>query len=125
MFSGDSITTVPIADGRIRVRRRHHRADKPYCGRLGRPESTVRRRLRGVRGDHRDWLWWQGHEAAVLLDPNILDRATHSTRLGDALNVLAGAALTYRKRYDLSDSVWALIGLLAGGRLLEPSAPFS
>ena len=87
---------------------------------LGRPESTVRRWLRRVRGDHPEWLFWKGHEAAVTLDPTILDRATYTTRLGDALNILAGAALTYRKRYNVAESGWALIGLLAAGHLLAP-----
>ena len=93
---------------------------RTIAARLGRPESTVRRWLRRVRGDHPEWLFWKGHEVAVTLDPTILHRATYTTQLGDALNILAGAALTYRKRYNVAESVWALIGLLAAGHLLAP-----
>ena len=40
--------------------------------------------------------------------------------LGQALNLLAGAALRYRERLGLTDPPWALIGFFAQGRLLAP-----
>ena len=40
------------------------------------------------------------------------------SRLADALNLLAGAALAFRAWLDLSDPPWTLIAFLAGGRLL-------
>jgi hypothetical protein len=42
--------------------------------------------------------------------------------LGQALNLLAGAALRYRKLLGLPDTPWALIGFFAQGRLLAPPA---
>ncbi len=44
----------------------------------------------------------------------------YPTVLGQALNLLAGAALRYRKLLGLPDTPWALIGFFAQGRLLAP-----
>ncbi len=45
--------------------------------------------------------------------------APQKTVLG-ALNLLAGAALAYRQRLELTDPPWALIGFFSRGRLLAP-----
>jgi len=45
------------------------------------------------------------------------------TTLGHALNLLAGAALRHRDRFDPAVPLWALIGSFAHGRLLAPPHP--
>lgn len=92
---------------------------RPIAAQLGRPLSTVRRWLRGADPRHAERLYRQGVEAAVRIEPDLLVRpAAQPSRLAAALNLLAGAALSYRSRLALSDPPWTLIGLLAGGRLL-------
>lgn len=89
------------------------------AARLGRPVSTVRRWLQAADGAHADWLYRRGVDAAASAERDLLVRPAHQpTRLGYALNLLAGAALAYRSRLGLPDSPWALIGILAGGQLL-------
>ena len=50
-------------------------------------------------------------------------RPPQRTALGHALNLLAGAALRYRDRFDPAVPVWALIGSFTHGRLLAPPHP--
>ena len=97
---------------------------RSIAARFGRPESTVRRWLRGVRDPHAQWLYRRGVDRAAAIDRELLVRpAPQRTTLGHALNLLAGAALRYRDRFDPAVPVWALIGSFAHGRLLAPPHP--
>jgi Homeodomain-like domain-containing protein len=90
---------------------------------LGRPVSTVRSWLRRVSEGHARWLYERAVDRAVQIDRELLvGLAQYPTVLGQALNLLAGAALRYRERLGLTDPVWALIGFFAQGRLLAPRA---
>ena len=92
--------------------------------RFGRPESTVRRWLRGVREPHAQWLYRRGVDRAAAIDRELLVwPAPQRIVLGHALNLLAGAALRYRTRFGVAVPVWALIGSFAHGRLLAPPHP--
>jgi len=92
--------------------------------RFGRPESTVRRWLRGVREPHAQWLYRRGVDRAAAVDRELLVRpAPQRSVLGHALNLLAGAALRYRNRVGVAVPMWALIGSFAHGRLLAPPHP--
>ena len=92
--------------------------------RFGRPESTVRRWLRGVRDPHAQWLYRRGVDRAAAIDRELLVRpAAQRTTLGHALNLLAGAAVRFRDCFGSSDPVWSLIGFFAHGRLLAPPRP--
>ena len=72
---------------------------RSIAARFGRPESTVRRWLRGVREPHAQWLYRRGVDRAAATDRELLVRpAPQRTTLGHALNLLAGAALRYRDR---------------------------
>jgi hypothetical protein len=97
---------------------------RSIAARFGRPESTVRRWLRGVRYPHAQWLYRRAVDRAAAIDRELLVRpAPQRTALGHALNLLAGAALRYRDRFDPAVPVWALIGSFAHGRLLAPPHP--
>ncbi len=88
---------------------------------LARPVSTVRSWLRRVPEGHARWLYERAVDRAVQIDRELLvGPAQYPTVLGQALNLLAGAALRYRERLGLTDPVWALIGFFAQGRLLAP-----
>jgi hypothetical protein len=88
---------------------------------LARPAATVRRWLRGARGDHVEWLRRQGMERAFGLDPGVLAGvAAQATALGDALCALAAAVLAWRGRFFRHVEVWTLIGAFTAGRLLAP-----
>lgn len=94
---------------------------RTIAAQLGRPVSTVRRWLRRAREPHADWLQEQGVQHAYRADPDILNRdLVWPTTLGDALNLLAGAALACQQRWDSPLPVWTLIGMLTRGRLLPP-----
>jgi len=88
---------------------------------LARPVSTVRSWLRLIPERHARWLYERAVDRAVQIDRELLvGPAQYPTVLGQALNLLAGAALRYRERLGLTDPVWALIGFFAQGRLLAP-----
>ncbi|WP_104190563.1 RNA polymerase subunit sigma-70 [Cryobacterium sp. Y82] len=94
---------------------------RTIAARLDRPASTVRRWLCRARGPHADWLYEQGVQHAYRADPDILNHdVIWPTALGDALNLLAGAALACQQRWDSPLPVWTLIGLFTRGRLLPP-----
>lgn len=94
---------------------------RTVAAQLGRSASTVRRWLRRVPESHTQWLFERGGERAAQIDRDLLvNRAPQATPLGHALNLLAGAAIRYRERLDLTDPPWALIGFFAHGRLLAP-----
>ena len=60
-------------------------------------------------------------DRAVQIDRELLaGSGPYPTVLGQALNLLAGAALRYRERLRLPYTPWALIGFFAQGRLLAP-----
>ena len=66
---------------------------RSIAARFGRPESTVRRWLRGVPDPHAQWLYRRGVDRAAAIDRELLVRpAPQRTALGHALNLLAGAA---------------------------------
>ncbi|MFE3785916.1 helix-turn-helix domain-containing protein [Amycolatopsis sp. NPDC059090] len=89
---------------------------------MGRPDSTVRRWLRTVRGRHGQWLYRQGVEHAARLTPEVLGEiAAQPTELGDVLTALAAAALAVGRRRRRSSPNWSLVGILTGGRLLTPA----
>jgi transposase-like protein len=88
---------------------------------LARPVSTVRSWLRRIPERHARWLYERAVDRAVQIDRELLvGPAQYPTVLGQALNLLAGAALRYRERLGLTDPVWALIGFFAQGRVLAP-----
>ncbi|MFV0373852.1 helix-turn-helix domain-containing protein [Microbacterium sp.] len=94
---------------------------RAIAARLGRPVSTVRRWLRRVRPAHARWLYEQGmlhlrrYDSHKLAYPGVLP-----TLLGQALNVLAGAALTSQHTLGSDLPPWTLIGIFARGHLLGP-----
>ena len=97
---------------------------RSIAARFGRPESTVRRWLRGARDPHAQWLYRRGVDRAAAIDRELLVRpAPQRTTLGHALNLLAGAALRYRDRFGIAVPVWALVGSFAHGLLLAPAHP--
>jgi hypothetical protein len=70
---------------------------------LDRPESTVRRWLRGVDEQHAQRLYREGVDRAVTIDRELLvNPAPQRSTLGHALNVLGGAAHQYRERLGLT-----------------------
>lgn len=88
---------------------------------LDRPASTVRRWLRGVRGDQVEWLRRQGVQRTVELDPELVAGVVvQATALGDALYALAAAVLAWRRRFARPVEAWTLIGAFTAGRLLAP-----
>jgi hypothetical protein len=88
---------------------------------LDRPASTVRSWLRRVPDGHARWLYERAVQRSVEIDRELLvGPGPYPTVLGQALNLLAGAALRYRERLRLPDTPWALIGFFAQGRLLAP-----
>ncbi|WP_198413923.1 hypothetical protein [Cryobacterium algoritolerans] len=95
---------------------------RTIAAQLGRPVSTMRRWLRRAREPHHaDWLQEQGVQHAYRADPDILSRdLVWPTPLGDALKLLAGAALACQQRWDSSLPVRSLIGMFTRGRLLPP-----
>jgi|SRR6478752_2817098 len=88
---------------------------------LNRPESTVRRWLRGVDEPHAQWLYRQGVDLADTVDRQLLvNPAPQPTTLGHALNVLGGAAHRYRERLGVTTPLWSLVGVFVEGRLVLP-----
>lgn len=88
---------------------------------LNRPESTVRRWLRGADEVHAQWLYRQGIDHAATIGRELLvDPPTMDTTLGHALNLLVGAARRYRERLGLTVPLWSLVGIFAHGRLIMP-----
>lgn len=80
---------------------------------LNRPESTVRRWLRGADEPHAQWLYRQGVGRAVTIDRELLvNPAPQPSTLGHTLNVLGGTAHRYRESLGLTTPF-----LVAGRRL--------
>lgn len=97
---------------------------RTIAARLDRPVSTVRAWLRRAPERHAAWLYRQGVQHCHRIDPELLVRpAPQPTLLGQTLNLLAGAALTFRQRFASSDPPWALINCMSNGDLLAPPIP--
>ena len=97
---------------------------RTIAAQLGRPVSTVRRWLRRAHQPHTRWLREHGVQHAYRADPDILNtRLAWPTPLGDALNLLAGAAVACQRRWDSTLPVWTLIGIFTRGQLLPPPRP--
>jgi transposase-like protein len=99
---------------------------RSIAARLGRPVSTVRRWLRRATEPHVEWLCREAEQRCARIDRELLDTSPSAplsaplpTRAW-ALDRLARAALRYRERFGVTDSVWALIGAFSCGRLLAP-----
>ncbi|GCE44915.1 hypothetical protein Rhow_000541 [Rhodococcus wratislaviensis] len=89
--------------------------------RMGRPQSTVRRWLRRATGEHVQWLHRRGTERLVLVAREAFCTIRYvGNPLGDALCVLAAAAVEDRRRFGFPDPPWDLIGIYTQGRLLSP-----
>jgi hypothetical protein len=79
----------------------------------------VRRWLRAVRGEHLEWLRVQAVERLARLDRDVISTlAPTGSRLGDALNALAAAALTHRARLAPQVPIWDLVAAVTRWRLL-------
>ena len=98
---------------------------RSIAARLHRPVSTVRRWLRGARGEHAEWLYQRGVQRAARLNRELLATRLHpfKSTLWHALNILAGLARHSRDRLAVTDAPWSLICLYAEGRLLAPPPP--
>lgn len=86
---------------------------------LDRPVATVRRWVLAVRGAHTEWLRAQAIDRLTVLDRDViatLDPA--GSRLGDALNAVAAAALALRARLAPRTPIWALVAAVTRWRLL-------
>ena len=99
---------------------------RSIAAQLHRPVSTVRRWLRGARGEHAEWLYQRGVQRAARLNRELLATQMHpfKSTLWHALNILAGLARHSREHLGVTDPPWSLICLYAeAGRLLAPPAP--
>ena len=82
---------------------------------LGRPAGTVRRWVRAVRGAHAEWLRARAIGWIAALDRDVISTlAPRSSRLGDALNAVAAAALTVREHLAPHVPIWTVIGRVTG-----------
>jgi hypothetical protein len=101
----------------------HHalgRGVRTIAAGLGRPATTVRRWLRRVDEHHTNWLYQQVSTAAVLIEPELFnpERRRQPTALATTIDLLVGTALASRRRFALTEPVWAMVGILTCGRLL-------
>lgn len=86
---------------------------------LARPAVTVRRWLRAMRGEHTEWLRTQAVRRLAVLDRDVISTLSPTgSRLGDALNAVAAAALAHRTRLAPHVGVWDLVAAVTRWRLL-------
>jgi hypothetical protein len=86
---------------------------------LARPAITVRRWLRAVRGEHAEWLRAAAIDRLAQLDRDVISTlAPTGSRLGDALNAVAAAALAHRARLAPQVPIWELVAAVTRWRLL-------
>ena len=86
---------------------------------LGRPPATVRRWVRAVRGAHAEWLRAQALDWLATVDRELISTlAPGGTRLADALNAVAAAALAVHARFAPRTPIWTVIGAVTRWRLL-------
>jgi len=86
---------------------------RSIAARLHRPVSTVRRWLRGARGEHAEWLYQRGVQRAARLNRELLATRLDpfKSTLWHALNILAGLARHSREHLGVTDPPWSLICL--------------
>jgi hypothetical protein len=97
---------------------------RTVAARFDRPESTVRRWFRSAGERHAQWLYRRGVDRAVAIDRELLvNPAPQRTTLGHALNLLIGAAHRYRQRLGPAGTLWSLVGIFVGGRLIPAGRP--
>lgn len=90
---------------------------------LHRPPATVRRWVRAVRGAHTEWLRTQAIERLAVLDRDVISTLCPAgSRLADALNAIAAAALIMRARLAPQAPIWTLVAAVTGWRLLPVPA---
>ena len=96
------------------------RGHRGIAAELDRSPSTVRRWLRSVRDPEvLEGLRGRALDSLYAFDPDrIATLPVARTRLGDALQALAAAALAARARLAPHAPVWAVATVIAGGRLL-------
>ena len=88
---------------------------------LARPAITVRRWLRAVRGEHAEWLRAAAIDRLAQLDRDVISTlAPTGSRMGDALNAVAAAALAHRA---LAGPARADLGPGRRGHPLAAAAP--
>jgi hypothetical protein len=86
---------------------------------LGCPAITVRRWLRAVRGGHAEWLRVAAIDRLAQLDRDIISTlAPAGSRIGDALNAVAAAALAHRAQLAPHVPIWDLVAAVTRWRLL-------
>jgi hypothetical protein len=109
--------------GAALVRKAEGQGYRRIAAGLGRSPSTVRRWLRSARDPaHLNWLWQRGAHELIRFNPDAFNElAGTAGPLRNALAVLVAAAWWARQRLGITEPIWTLIGLLAGGRLLAPS----
>ena len=77
--------------------------------------------LRRATERHATFLHRQAVQHCRQLDARLLIRpAPQPTLLGQALNLLAGAAIRHRERFGDDAPLWALISTMSNGHLLAP-----
>ena len=83
------------------------------------PAITVRRWLRAARGEHAEWLRAAAIDRLAQLDRDIISTlAPTGSRMGDALNAVAAAALAHRARLAPHVPIWDLVAAVTRWRLL-------
>jgi transposase-like protein len=94
---------------------------RPIAARLGVPEGTVRSWLRRAR-QNAGALYQLGVQRVVALDQDLLPAFACASRLAQALEALAAAALAAVRRFggDQGD-LWPVIAVVTRGMLLAPS----
>jgi hypothetical protein len=86
---------------------------------LARPLATVRRWVRAVRGAHTEWLRAQALGWLASVDREVVSTlAPAGSRLADALNAVAAAALAVRARFAAHTPTWTVVGAVTRWQLL-------
>jgi len=87
------------------------------------PAATVRSWLRRARGNAES-LRRIGVNTVVAVNPELLPTRARSSRLTEALEALAAAALAVARRFTGNESdLWPIINIITRGRLLAPCGP--
>ena len=85
---------------------------------LARPPGTVRRWVRAVRGAHAEWLRVQALDWLARVDREVVSTlAPAGSRLADALNAVAAAALTVHARFAPGTPIWTVVGAVTRWQL--------
>ncbi|HZM80452.1 MAG TPA: DUF6431 domain-containing protein [Candidatus Limnocylindrales bacterium] len=87
------------------------------------PAATVRSWLRRARANAEP-LRRIGVDIVVAVDAELLPTRAHPSRLAEALEALAAAALAVARRFAGDEfELWPIIGMITRGRLLASRAP--